>query len=394
MTTESGLIEELLFAEESVSLDFKRDQYPFGKRADKNAASELLKDILAFANSFRLTDAYILIGVKEVRGGKSKVVGVKNQLDDAQLQQFVNSKTQLPVVFSYQEATHDGLPIGIIKIPCQDRPRYAKKGFGKVKAEAVYVRRNSSTAIAKPDEVAQMGRAVPLSGIGSQPTAALHLVERSTGKRIGNRVVVRDQTWVDVPASKTIPSYPPRDNVGSPLTLAIASLVPSSNSNFYREVADYVRFGSLFKLTLALENTGNYAIHDASLKIELEDSDDKYILSSSRDRPPRPIPRYVTGVDRLADSLWSSSDVVAKREGKSWLVECSFKKVRPHETVRLEDDLHIGSRSAGELQLEGKVIADNIPIPIPVGFVVEFSGGGAKSLTVEDVVNQSRQFGG
>ena len=392
MTIESDLIEELLFAEESESLDFKRDQYPFGKRADKSAASELLKDILAFANSFRLTDAYILIGVEEVRGGRSKVVGVKKQLDDAQLQQFVNSKTQLPVVFSYQEATHDRLPIGIIKIPCQDRPRYAKKVFGKVKAEAVYVRRSSSTAVAKPDEVAQMGRAVPLSGVGSQPTAALHLVERTTGKRLESRVVVGDYTLVDVPAAENIPAFPqkgPSDNRLPQFHL----LSSPPNSNFYREVADHLLFESLFKVTLELENTSNSVIHDASLKIELEDPGSKHVLMASRDEPRRPT-RRLGIMERYSDVLRLSSDVVVERQDTTWLVECSFKKIRPHETVRLEDDLHIGSRSTGELQLDGKVVADNIPTPIPAAFVLDFSGGGAELMTVEDIVNQSNQFAG
>jgi predicted HTH transcriptional regulator len=38
--------------------------------------SELLKDILGFANAWRRATAYILIGVKEVRGGRSNVVGI------------------------------------------------------------------------------------------------------------------------------------------------------------------------------------------------------------------------------------------------------------------------------------------------------------------------------
>ena len=43
-----GLFESLLHEEESSSLDFKRDQYPFVGASDDDK-SELLKDILAFA---------------------------------------------------------------------------------------------------------------------------------------------------------------------------------------------------------------------------------------------------------------------------------------------------------------------------------------------------------
>ena len=52
------LLEELLNEEESPSLDFKRDQYPFQGESN-DVKSELLKDILAFANSWRHTEATV-----------------------------------------------------------------------------------------------------------------------------------------------------------------------------------------------------------------------------------------------------------------------------------------------------------------------------------------------
>ena len=129
----SGLIERLLLSDEGVTLDFKREQYEF-EGASKEAKGELLKDVLAFANTAREDDAYILIGVEEKRGAASEVVGVSVHLDDAKLQQFVNSKTRLPVTFSYRETMHDGLPIGVLHIPRQPRrPIYANANHGKVK---------------------------------------------------------------------------------------------------------------------------------------------------------------------------------------------------------------------------------------------------------------------
>jgi Ni,Fe-hydrogenase III component G len=59
----ANLIEELLNEEESSTLDFKRDQYKFDTATSDHVKSELLKDVLAFANTWRRTEAYILIGV-------------------------------------------------------------------------------------------------------------------------------------------------------------------------------------------------------------------------------------------------------------------------------------------------------------------------------------------
>src|SRR5438270_13804798 len=98
-----ALFERLLYEEESNTLDFKKEQYRFVKATDDDK-SELLKDILGFANAWRRSDAYILIGVDDVRGGRSDVVGIAaaDHLTDHSLQQFVNNLTNQPVRFRYE----------------------------------------------------------------------------------------------------------------------------------------------------------------------------------------------------------------------------------------------------------------------------------------------------
>ena len=156
MPIDKNILEQLLHEEEGSALDFKRDQYPFDG-AGNNAKSELLKDILAFANAWRRTTAYILIGVHEVKGKRGEVVGVAAHLDDAKLHQFVNSKTQRPIEFSYQPFHTEDVEIGVIEIPIQERPFYLKRRFGKLRDSVVYKRDGSSTAQATLDEVARMG---------------------------------------------------------------------------------------------------------------------------------------------------------------------------------------------------------------------------------------------
>ena len=156
----SSLIDRLLLSEEGLCLDFKRDQYEFAN-ANDYVKSELLKDILAFANTPRSSPAYIVIGVLDVPGRRGRTVGVATHLDDAALQQFVNSKTQRPMDFSYRATAHNQVDIGIIEIPVQERPIYANKKYGKVEPMTVYIRRGSSTGVATPDEIAIMGRDLP-----------------------------------------------------------------------------------------------------------------------------------------------------------------------------------------------------------------------------------------
>ena len=76
-----------------------------------------------------------------MKGARSQPVGVTTQLDDASLQQFVNTKTNRPIAFCFEAAAVDGVQVGIICIEVQERPVYLRKDFGKLKAHNVYIRR-------------------------------------------------------------------------------------------------------------------------------------------------------------------------------------------------------------------------------------------------------------
>ena len=156
MAFDAGILETLLYQPESSALDFKQDQYEF-ENTDIGNKAELLKDILAFANAWRLTTAYILIGVREVTGGRSKIIGVQKHLKDADLHQFVNGKTQRPIEFAYLPFRVEGVEIGVLEIPLQERPTFLIKRFGPLDANNVYLRDGSSTRVAKPDEIANIG---------------------------------------------------------------------------------------------------------------------------------------------------------------------------------------------------------------------------------------------
>ena len=157
MDFDSETLERLLSMQEGPTIDFKREQYHF-ENSTKEDKSELLKDILAFSNAQRYRTAYILIGVEEVKGGRSEVVGVENHLEDASLHQFVNSKTNRQAEFSYFPHQVGDKQIGVLSIPIQPRPVYVVSKYGKVGINTVYVRDGSSTRSASPDEIVAMGR--------------------------------------------------------------------------------------------------------------------------------------------------------------------------------------------------------------------------------------------
>ena len=339
VTVKPELIEDLLHEEEGKSLDFKQEQYRFtGNTRDK---SELLKDILAFANAFRRDDAYILLGVEEVQGGRSKVLGVKTQMEDAHLQQFINSKTQRPVTFSYEQASHDGLSIGVIRIPVQARPLYAKEDFGVVRKNNVYIRRGSSTDVASPDEVARMRDAD--IALVRQPSLELDVVERGT-----------------------------RCSLGTSLLFGSLGL---DNKDYHRDIASYLVAIRLLPVTLALRNTTGTAAQDVRVVFPRREQPVRFM--AGLDMPDEPRDTVGPGMNfRPAKSVFSNQlGVQVAREGSKWRVESRFGKIQPGYTVLLNEDLLVGARNPGRLEVDGVLYADNLSLPSSVSFSLDFEQG-------------------
>lgn len=145
-------LRELMDQSESEKLDFKSQQYRFVGATD-DQKGELLKDIIAMANACKGCDAHILIGIEE-HGRANRVCGADPTLDDAAIQQFVNSKTNRRVSFMVETLDFEKQSITVIKIHgMQEWPIFLTSGFGRLKANVVYVRRGSSTGELTPDEL-------------------------------------------------------------------------------------------------------------------------------------------------------------------------------------------------------------------------------------------------
>ena len=253
------LLESLLYEEESPTLDFKKEQYPFSK-ASEEEKSELVKDILGFANAWRRSDAYILIGVEEVRGGKSEVIGIQNHLDDHTLQQFINSLTNQPVRFHYEAATIEGKQVGVIRIEQQTRPIYLKKKYGKLDKDKVYVRRGSSTDPQKPatlDEIAQM-RVEPED---IDANLAVVFSNPDTKELIGSHLSIEAELC-NLPPS--LPDLPRNSYILDSISAY------RTNHQYYRELAHYIYVCKLFRpVRLSISNVGRVAARNVRVEFSV-----------------------------------------------------------------------------------------------------------------------------
>ncbi|MER6407607.1 ATP-binding protein [Streptomyces viridosporus] len=150
--------EALLTRPEGPTLDFKRSFY---RLREDYAKRELVKDILAMANTPRDEVAHIVFGVREFNG-RLIAEGIDDPpIDDANLQEIVRTCTNACPSFTYQQVTHRDRRFGVISLPPQRNrgPYMATKRPGKdtgkeggLTLNTIYFRQGSRNTQASPDE--------------------------------------------------------------------------------------------------------------------------------------------------------------------------------------------------------------------------------------------------
>jgi len=378
-----NVIDLLLYEEEGDDLDFKRDQYRFLKASDEDK-SELLKDIVSFANGWRRADAYILLGVKEVKGAKSELIGIKEQdkLDDAQLQQFVNQKTQRPIQFSYKHVEIEECCVGVIHIPIQQRPFYLKKDYGKLKRDTVYVRRGSSTAVAEIDEISKMGISYQVTDQVLCPE--LEFLFGDLDKReVLPDVVKIECLSLEVPRKKDVPDYVERRDPFDP-TPSIS--MGTTNREYYRELVRYTAADRLYtSLNFAVKNTGNAVAVDVRVEIMIRDKEGVVKLLDEPGFPKEPQYSYFH-FDVMNSQMNSipEYDLRVKKMEDYWLVQAELEKVQPQSTAWVRSRLYVGSIKTTDIVLDSVCYSDNLPEPVKKKLLIK-SEVESRNASLDDI---------
>ena len=371
----SALIESLLYESEGPTLDFKRDQYVFAK-ASEEEKSELLKDILGFANCWRRTDAFILIGVEEVQGGQSVIVGITEHLADHSLQQFVNNLTNRPVQFGYDACEIDGKQIGIIRIELQRRPIFLKRDYGKLKKGLVYVRRGSSTDHSKPadpDEIALMGNANHLES--KEASLTIEFASPSTELSLGMHLQWTGE-FCEMPDADDIPTLDDTPSVvhlpgGRRIQMpSLSNLDPMNrlNEDYYHDFANYEFLRRLTKeIRLVVTNSGDRPANDVQIEIVVPKGNRIGVLDSS-DIPTKPTEREHHISHALLRKIKPNPpfrksghvDIETNDERMKILVTCG--NIQPGRKVWTET-FFMGVTKSGEIEINGCLYAANLSKP-------------------------------
>lgn len=130
---------------ESSCLDFKEKMYP------KKGTTDLLKDILAMANSSHPGKKYIVMGIKDSIGGDRVVTGVSPDqiIDSASYQQFIlnNIEPDLDLDLYYTDYQDKKIAVLILDNTI-DKPYLTKKKSAGVYEGLCLIRKGSTNSIA------------------------------------------------------------------------------------------------------------------------------------------------------------------------------------------------------------------------------------------------------
>ena len=348
---DAEILETLLQGEEGTTLDHKSEQYKF-IGAIEGEKAELLKDILAMANAWKTSDAHIVVGAKENPGGRAFVQGVSEHIDDAKLQQFVNAKTNVPVTFSYEAVTVDGMMLGVFTIAKdQQRPVWLKKDFGSLQSLAVYLRRGSSTAVADPDEIARMGEARARHG---QVASQLQL-------GIGNSAGASDPGTTFEIVSSLLEPPPPMPPV---LRNHISLVEQFTARNLFGppELVFTWRKGlALFQpVAVHVRNAGQTVASDA--RVELTVAKKAGLRLVDEEGLPAQ-PRGLADTMRVPSFRPSVHDTHVKDYEDHWVVMLRIGKVQPGGAT-WSAPFYLGSEAPMAVIIEARVLADEIPVPL------------------------------
>ncbi|MFN3066618.1 helix-turn-helix domain-containing protein [Serratia sp. J2] len=356
-----ALLEELRYRGEGSDLDYKSERYNFSRKVGDEEKSEMLKDILALANTHREGTAYILMGFKENPPHPAEVVGLSKEgvIDDSRLQEFVNGKLETKLTFRYEERLFDGKHIAVISIPKQQRPFYLKRDFGKLSKDTVYVRRGSSTGIASPREIAMMGAANLARG-DAQVTLVFQTAE--------NQLLpyAFEKSFLNFPDD--LPDFEQRNS-------GMFSVGQIVNRDYWRDCARYHSSSKrLIQVRLSLSNQSDFSLRDVYLEITCCCAEGGSMsLLRADDLPQEPDSELrLDGISSFLEH--AKRQMRVDEQGSEPVVHATLGTVRPGQTIRTEEDLAILPSGPGNYVLYVRIFANEIPNPILFEHLFSVSG--------------------
>ena len=175
--------------------------------------------------------------------------------------------------------------------------------------------------------------------------------------------LIASGTLIQISNGDAIPDYTEHNPLGVSIPFR------QTNPNYYRELVQHGIARSVCRaLQFAITNTGSTTALD--VRIELVVRYPNVILFDEENWPQRPTAQHNLTSPRFP--RFSPSVTVTRLADRS-LINIRYLKVQPRATGWVDDTLYLGAPQSGDVTLEGKIMADNIPTPQPARLVVSYT---------------------
>jgi hypothetical protein len=240
-----------------------------------------------------------------------------------------------------------------------------------LKRNAVYVRRGSSTAIADPDEVTAMaGHSASRKAV---PTIEVEFANPAKRQRLGKSIVALSRRLLDPPPppKRSKSAY---DQILFPHGLNLSAAEPISLRHLQgpfagpseEDLRAYAEALHRFsRVGFWIHNASAVTADDVRVQITLAHRGELIIV----DEWGRPH-RSQTPMDSLRLGNIESDISVAARRGESWEISIDVGKLQPGAEKWTDAGLYIAATQTDEIELRGKLFADNLPWPMDVALAV------------------------
>jgi hypothetical protein len=287
-------------------------------------------------------------------------------VDDHSLRQFINNLVNTPVRFHYRAFCHEGKQVGIFVVDDgQERPIHLTRNYGKLEKDKVYVRRGSSTDPSKPaspSEIARMGAGRPRD----RAELLVEFAEVDRDDAIGSSVQMECELC-SVPERKDIPKL--RDPHEHPFGLR-TDYLRSHNEDYYRELAEYEFMTRLCrKVRITVNNIGEVVANNVRVELVVPA---RIGLLPTLETPKKPeteetFGARIPGIRSLHRR--DPGEVDIDRNNDRYRIEIDCKDLQPGRQV-WSDTFYLGAGRSGDYPIQGRVLADNPPVPQPFTLTV------------------------
>lgn len=255
-----------------------------------------------------------------------------------------------------------------------------------MKKETVYIRRGSSTDIAKPDEIVKMG-ALPLGFDEKQPILELYYADKENRNLISDDLSIHPLV-LHPPKRKDIPDY--ESSPSNPWGLTLSMDRP--NYDYYRELTYFTTcFALLTPIDFAIENSGSLVAHDVRLEIKIADPQKTIRAMDEYKFPDVPKRSYSSfGIINQVQDVGITHDLAVKRLPEIWFVEAKVEKVQPKSIAWIDSSLFLGAVESVDISLKTTLFADNLSEPIQKEFIIK-SEATHRKVSLDDIKEIERE---